>query len=168
MHGATHTQKDDVENNGGSLENVERSLCCFFAAFSCFWGLVSSQYLISTRWVSRRVLLRSLGRCCLGLVAPLVAGSAAGMLSVSLNCPLPLRRTHPPTLVWRFYSKTSSITPARQMVHVHQKPISQEKQTNCDKPHIILTRARVLTMCLSPNCLMPESQASLCGIFSLL
>ena len=36
VDGATHTQKDDVENNGGSLENVERSLCCFFAAFSCF------------------------------------------------------------------------------------------------------------------------------------
>jgi len=28
-----------------------------------------------------------------------VAGGAAGMLPVSLKCPLPLRRTHPPTLV---------------------------------------------------------------------
>ena len=59
---------------------------------------MSSQYLISTRWMSRRVLLRSLGRCCLGLVAVLVAGGAAEVLPVSLNCPLPLRRTHPPTL----------------------------------------------------------------------
>ena len=56
---------------------------------------MSSQYLISTRWMSRRGLLRSLGRCCLGMVALLVAGSAAGMLPVSLNCPLPLRRTTP-------------------------------------------------------------------------
>jgi len=63
---------------------------------------VSSQYLISTRWMSRRVLLRSLGRCCLGLVAVLVAGGAAEVLPVSLNCPLPLRRTHPPTLVCCF------------------------------------------------------------------
>jgi len=55
--------------------------------------------LISSRLISRRVLLRSLGRCCLGLVALLVADGAAGVLSVSLNCPLPLRRTHPPTLV---------------------------------------------------------------------
>jgi len=39
--------------------------------------------------MSRRVLLRSLGRCCLGLVALLVAGSAAGVLTVSLNRPLP-------------------------------------------------------------------------------
>ena len=54
---------------------------------------------ISTRWMSRRVLLRSLGRCCLGLVALLEAGDAVGMLPVSLNCSLPLRRTHPPTLV---------------------------------------------------------------------
>jgi len=59
---------------------------------------VSSKYLVSTRWVSRRGLLRSLGRCCLGLVALLVAGGAAGVLPVSLNCPLPLRRTHPPAV----------------------------------------------------------------------
>ena len=81
---------------------LQRSLCCSFAAFSWFWGLVSSQYLISTRWMSRRVSLRSLGRCYLGLVAVLVAGGAAEVLPVSLNCPLPLRRTHPPTLVCCF------------------------------------------------------------------
>jgi len=63
---------------------------------------VSSQYLISTRWMSRRGLLRSLGRCCLGLVALLVAGGAAGVLPVSLSCPLPLRRTHPPAVVCSF------------------------------------------------------------------
>ena len=60
---------------------------------------MSSQYLILTRWMSRQNLLRSLGRCCLGLVALLVAGGAAEVLPVSLSCPLPLRRTHPPTLV---------------------------------------------------------------------
>jgi len=63
---------------------------------------MSSQYLISTRWMSRRGLLRSLSRCCLGLVALLVAGGAAEVLPVSLNCPLPLRRTHPPILVCCF------------------------------------------------------------------
>jgi hypothetical protein len=35
-------------------------------------------------------------------VALLVAGGAAEVLRVSLNCPLPLRRTHPPTLVFCF------------------------------------------------------------------
>ena len=65
---------------------------------------MSSQYLISMRWMSRRGLLRSLGQCCLGFVAlpVLVAGGAAEMLPVSLNCPLSLRRTHPPTLVFCF------------------------------------------------------------------
>ena len=53
-------------------------------------------------WMSRRGLLRSLGRCCLGLVDLLVAGGAAEVLPVSLNCPLPLRRTHPPKLVCCF------------------------------------------------------------------
>ena len=48
---------------------------------------------------SRRVLLRSLGLSCLGLLAVLVAGGAAGMFPASLNCPLTLRRTHPLTLV---------------------------------------------------------------------
>jgi len=43
-----------------------------------------------------------LARCCLVLVALLVAGGAAGTLPVFLNCPLPLRRTHPPTLVCCF------------------------------------------------------------------
>jgi hypothetical protein len=88
-----------VESNGCSLEMLQRSLSRSFAVFSWFWGLVSSQYLISTRWMSRRVLLRSLDRCCLGLVALLVAGGAAGVLPISLNCHLPLRRTHSPILV---------------------------------------------------------------------
>ena len=39
---------------------------------------------------------------CLGLVALLVAGGAAGMLPVSLNCPLSPRKTHPPTLICCF------------------------------------------------------------------
>ena len=30
MHGATHTQKDDVESNGGSLENVAEIFVLFF------------------------------------------------------------------------------------------------------------------------------------------
>jgi len=59
---------------------------------------------------------------------------------------------------WHFCSEPSSNTPARQMVHVHQKPVSQAEQTSCDKPQTFLTGARILTMCLFPNYLMPESQ----------
>ena len=47
-------------------------------------------------------MLRCLGQCRLGKVDLLVAGGAAEVLPVSLNCPLPLRRTHPPTLVCCF------------------------------------------------------------------
>jgi hypothetical protein len=103
VDGATHTQKDDVKSNGGSLENVAE----IFVLFLCGVQLVLRSgvltVFISTRWMSRRGLLRSLGRYCLGLVALLVAGGAAEVLPVSLNCPLPLRKAHPPTLVCCFY-----------------------------------------------------------------
>jgi len=36
VDGAAHTQKDDVESNGGSSEMLQRSLCRTFAAFSWF------------------------------------------------------------------------------------------------------------------------------------
>ena len=42
------------------------------------------------------------------LVALLVVGGAAEVLPVSLNCPLPLRRTHPPILVCCFCSDGSN------------------------------------------------------------
>ena len=100
VDGAAHTQKDDdVESNGGSLENVAKVFVLSLCGVQLVFRSVSSQYLISTRWLSRQGLLRSLGRCCLGLVALLVAGGAAEVLPVSHNCPLPLQRTHPPTLV---------------------------------------------------------------------
>ena len=47
-------------------------------------------------------MLWSLGRCCLGLMALLVAGGDAGMLPVSLNCSLPLGRTQPPYIILLF------------------------------------------------------------------
>ena len=91
VDGAAHTQKDEVKSNRGSLENVAK----VFVLFLCGVQLVLRSGVLSvldpTRWMSRRGLLRSLvGRCCLGLVALLVAGGAAEVLPVSLNCPLPL------------------------------------------------------------------------------
>ena len=81
----------------------QRSLCC---SLLCGVQLVLSSGVLTVldldRWMSCRGLLRSLGRCCLGLVALLVAGGAAGGLPVSLSCPLPLRRTHPPEVVCCF------------------------------------------------------------------
>jgi len=49
--------------------------------------------------MSRQGPLRSLGRCCLGLVALLVAGGAAEVLPVSLNCNCPLALQNPPPYI---------------------------------------------------------------------
>ena len=53
--------------------------------------------------MSCRGLLRSLGRCCLGLVALLVAGGAAGVLPVFLNCPPPATLKNPPPYINLLY-----------------------------------------------------------------
>jgi len=44
-------------------------------------------------------MLRSLGRCCLGKVDLSGSGGAVEVLPVPLSCPLPLLRTHPPSLL---------------------------------------------------------------------
>jgi hypothetical protein len=49
--------------------------------------------------MSRWRMLKSLGRCCLGKVDLPMAGGAAEVLMVSLSCPLPLLRTHYPSLL---------------------------------------------------------------------
>jgi len=41
-------------------------------------------------------------------------------------------------------SQPSLNTPARQMVHVHQKPVSQAKQTSCDKAQTFLNKSEDL------------------------
>ena len=91
VDGAAHTQKDDVQYNGGSLVNGAE----VFVLLLCSVQLVMRSGVliildIDEVDVTPSFLLRSLGRCCLGLVALLVAGGAAGLLPVSLNCPLPL------------------------------------------------------------------------------
>jgi len=63
---------------------VQRPLRCSCAALSWYWGLVSSQYLISERWMSRWRMLRSLGRCCLGKADLLMARFLGH--SASNNC----------------------------------------------------------------------------------
>ena len=78
LDGATHTQKDDVESNGGSLGNVAEIFVLYLCGVQLVLRSGVSQNLIS-RWMSRRVLLTSLGRCCLGLVALLVADGAPSL-----------------------------------------------------------------------------------------
>ena len=49
--------------------------------------------------MSRWRMLRFLGRCCVGKVDLPVAGGAAEVLPVPLTRPLPLLKTHPPSLL---------------------------------------------------------------------
>jgi len=63
---ATHSQKDGMEDNGGSLEDGAEAFVFFLRGAQLV--LRSSQYLISMRWMLRCRTLRPLGRCCLGKV----------------------------------------------------------------------------------------------------
>ena len=97
--GAAHTQKDDVKSNRGSLKNVAK----VFVLFLCGVQLVLRSGVLTVLDLDKvdvtprfAEVFRSV---CLGLVALMVAGGAAELLPVSLNCPLPLQRTHPPTLL---------------------------------------------------------------------
>jgi len=102
IDGATYTQKDDVESNRGSLENVAEIFILFLCGVQLvlMFGVLTIPDLDEVDVTPN--FANVLGRCCLGLVALLVAGGAAGVLPASLNCPLPLRRTHLPTLACCF------------------------------------------------------------------
>ena len=90
VDGATYTQKNDVRSNGGFLENVAE----IFVQFLCGIQLVLRSGVFTIFDLDKvdvaPMFAEVLGRCCLGLVALLVAGGAAEVLPVSLNCSLPL------------------------------------------------------------------------------
>ena len=103
VDGATHTQKDDVVSNGGSLEDVVEIFVLFLASSVQLVLKSGVLTILDLDEVDVTPSFAEVFRSVLsGLVALLVAGGAAGMLPVSLNCPLLLRRTHPPTLVCCF------------------------------------------------------------------
>ena len=90
---ATHTQKDDVEVNGGSLEDGAKIFVLFLrGAQLALRSSVLTVLDLDKVDVTLR-MLRSLDRCCLGKVDLLVAGGTAEVLPVPLSCPLPLLRT---------------------------------------------------------------------------
>jgi hypothetical protein len=53
VDGATHSQKDGVDGNGGSLKDEVEAFVLFLRGLSWFCGLVSSQYLTSMKWIHR-------------------------------------------------------------------------------------------------------------------
>jgi len=84
-----------VESNGGSLEIVAE----VFVLFLCGVKLVLRSGVLTVLDLNEVDVTprfaEVFGWCCSGLVA----GGADGVLPVTLSCPLPLRRTHPPTLL---------------------------------------------------------------------
>ena len=99
VDGATHSPKDGVESNRGSLKDGAEAFMLFLRGAQL---LLQSSVLIVLDLDEVNVtlkMLRSLGRCCLGKVDLPMAGGAAEVLLVSLNCPLPLLRLHPPSLL---------------------------------------------------------------------
>ena len=99
LDGATHTQKDGVKGNIGSLMKDGAEA---FVLFLPGAKLVLRSSVLTVLDLVVDVMLENaenLGRCCLGKVDPQMAGSAAEVLQVSLRCPLPLLRTHPHSLV---------------------------------------------------------------------
>ena len=99
VDGANHSQKDDVEGNRGSLMKDGAEA---FVLFLPGAKLVLRSSVLTVLDLEVDVMLENaenLGRCCLGKVDPQMAGSAAEVLQVSLRCPLPLLRTHPPSLL---------------------------------------------------------------------
>ena len=88
VDGAIHTQKDDVESNGGSLENVAEIFVLFFYGVQLVLRSGVLTILDLDEVDVLPMFAESLGRCCLGLVALLVAGGAAEVLPVSFNCSL--------------------------------------------------------------------------------
>jgi len=71
-----------------------QSSCAVLFTLRWFWGLVSSQYFILMRWMSRWRSWDLWVWCCLGRVDLLMAGGAAEV--VSPICSPPLWRIHPP------------------------------------------------------------------------
>jgi hypothetical protein len=99
---ASHTQKDDVESNGGSLENVAKVFVLFLCGVQLVLrsGVLTLLYLnevdVASSFVEVfRLVLSGVGSCT-------IIGGTAGVLLVSLNFPLPLRRTQPPTFIFCF------------------------------------------------------------------
>jgi hypothetical protein len=92
-----------VEGNGGSLKDGAEAFVLFLRGAQLV--LRSSVLTVLDLGEVNVTLgkLRSLGRYCLGKVKLLMASGAAEVPPVSFSCPMPLQRTHPPSLLFPFY-----------------------------------------------------------------
>ena len=102
VDGATHSQKDGVESNGGSLKGGAEA----FMLFLCGAQLVLRSSVFTVLDLDELDVAPSFVEVFRSMLSG-VGGSAggwqsAGVFPVSLSCPLPLRRTHPPAVVCCF------------------------------------------------------------------
>jgi len=88
-----------------------------------------------------------------------VAGSAAEVLPVSLNCPLPLRRTHPPTLVFCFCVFAAMEVTSTKSGRLEVNLSLSEKRGGKSHLGIILLSAvsRIWRFCMVIRSLLPIS-----------
>jgi len=88
VDGATHTQKDDVESNGGSLKNVAE----IFVLFLCGVQLVLRSGVFTILDLAEVDVMPRFAEVFKSMLSWVggSTGGAAGMLPVSLNFPLPL------------------------------------------------------------------------------
>ena len=102
VDGTSHSQKDGVEGNAGSLKDGAEAIMLFLHGAQLILRSCVLTVLDLNGWMSRGSMQRSLSWCCLwkvDLVNLLMAGGAAEVLLISLSCPLPLLRTHPLSLL---------------------------------------------------------------------
>ena len=101
IDGAAHTQKDDVESNGGSsLENIAKVFVLFLcgAQLVLRYGVLTVLVLDLDKVDVTLRMLRSLDRCCLGKVDLLKAGGVAEVPPSLPHLP-PATPKSPPPLI---------------------------------------------------------------------
>ena len=88
VDGAAHTQEDDVESNGGSLESVVE----IFVLFLCGVQLVLRSGVFTILDLAEVDVMPRFAEVFKSMLSWVggSTGGAAGMLPVSLNFPLPL------------------------------------------------------------------------------
>ena len=97
VEGATHSQKDGVEDNGGSLGDGSKAFVLFLRGAQLE---LRSSVLIVVDLDEVDVTLDNteIFGSVLSGEGGFASGGAAEVLPVSLSCPLPLLRTHPTSL----------------------------------------------------------------------
>ena len=95
---ATHSQNDGVEGNGGSLEDGAKACVLFLRGAQL---VLQSSVLTVLNLDEVNVTLENaeIFGSVLSGEGGSASGSAAEVLPLPLSCPLPLLRTHPPSLL---------------------------------------------------------------------